>query len=296
MIRIRRPFVLILISLAASLSIAQQPAQVYTSNEGQNTITQLQFTSSTTGILTVLYNIGASPDDMVVNSQGQLIYTVPKAGTVNLYDPSTGINSVIASGIMEARDICIEPGGQTLLIAKYDGPGEVVRVNISTGQWTPLVGKSAKLQTIDGIAYDEYGNLYAVANHNTIIQINPTTGAIIATLVLEPHHNVNGGDGLTWDSYTQSLWTTHDGTTGIGLVQIFVQSSGFASTTSSGFTFYPTGKAASNLDGIKSDGNGNLYIGALWNVLVYNIPSNTVTYDVPKVRGADGIGLVPGTY
>jgi len=71
-----------------------------------------------------------------------------------------------------------------MLIASY-APGEIFRYNFSTGALTLL---TKKLGSCDGIKYDPYGNLYAVANHNTIVQINPTTGAIINTLVLEPHH------------------------------------------------------------------------------------------------------------
>jgi len=271
--------------------LAQQPpAQVYISNESQKYLEFLDFTQPTPKIL---YNIGAQPDDMVVNSAGQIIYTVPKTGTVNLFDPSTGQNTVLAS-ITYVRDLEIEPGGQTMLIARYTGPAEIIRYSFVTGTWSVLVGKAGKLGTCDGIAYDQWGNLYAVSNHNTIVQINPTTGAILATLVLEPHHNVNGGDGLTWDPYTQSLWATHDGTTGIGLLQIFVNQNGFVSTTSSGFQFFPL-PGIVNVDGLKSDGLGNLYVAAIWNALVYNIPSQTITHNV-IVKGADGIGLVPGSF
>jgi sugar lactone lactonase YvrE len=145
-------------------------------------------------------------------------------------------------------------------------------------------------ETFDGIAYDPYGNLYAVAGHNTIIQINPVTGAILNTLVLEPHHGINGGDGMTYDSYTGSLWATHAGTTGNGLLQIPITAAGLGST----FSFYPTPRVNAP-DGIKSDGKGNLYIGAIWTLAVYNIPTNTITQNV-VVKGADGVSLVPGTY
>jgi len=112
---------------------------------------------------------------------------------------------------------------------------------------------------------------------------------------MEPHSGINGGDGLTYDSYTNSLWATHDGKTsplGFGLVQIPVQPSGFVST-SPGFTFYSVNLG--NMDGIKSDGKGNLYVGAIWTAFVYNIPTNTVLYD-RVVKGADGVYPVPGTY
>jgi sugar lactone lactonase YvrE len=279
----------LLVVSGATMAIAQLP-EMYISSEGQSS---LQVLNLNTSKLTTLYEIGAKPDDMTLNSAGQLIYSVPDTGTVNLWDPKSQTNTVLASGISGARDLEIEPGGETMLIGKYTAPAEIIRYNFSTGVQQILVPKAAKLGSCDGIAYDAYGNLYAVANHNTIIQINPNTGAIIATLVLEPHVGVNGGDGLTWDSYTNSLWATHDGKTGIGLLQIFVTESGFASTTSSGFVFYPfTG--ITNVDGIKSDGAGNLYIGAIWNALVYNIPTKTITKNI-VVKGADGVSIVPGT-
>jgi len=156
--------------------------------------------------------------------------------------------------------------------------------------------KNASIKTFDGTAYDAYGNLNAVASHNTIIQIDPVTAAIKNTLVIEPHNGVNGADGLTYDSYTNSLWATHDGKTSplaFCLLQVPVQPSGFVST-SSGFTSYSLGSIG-NTDGIKSDGKGNLYIGAIHTAFVYNIPTKTVLYS-KVVKGADGVYPVPGTY
>jgi hypothetical protein len=273
-----------LIALALGVCFSAAAQQVYITNEGRK---EIQLLNIETNQLTILYNIGAAPDDLTLNSAGQLIYSIPALGVVDLYDPSTGTNSTLVSGVKWARDLYIEPGGQTMLIAIY-APGQIDRYNFTTNTLTVL---TKKLGSCDGIAYDPYGNLYAVANHNTIVQINPTTGAIIATLVLEPHKGVNGADGLTYDSFTGSLWATHDGTTGSGLVQIPVSQSGF---TSAGYTFYPQ-PSLSAPDGIKSDGKGNLYIGAIWNFAVYNIPTNTVTYSI-VTKGADGVWLVPGTY
>ena len=261
--------------------------QLYITNEPKKS---LQLLNLSTKALTTLYNIGAEPDDLILNSAGQLLYTVPLPGTLNSYDPKSGVNTVLLSGIKYARDLFIEPGGQTMLIAIYT-PGEILRYNFSTGTTTVL---AKKLVTCDGIAYDAYGNLYAVANHNTIVQINPVTGAILNTLVLEPHDGVNGGDGLTYDSYSQSLWATHFGTTGRGLIQIPTSSSGF---TSAGFNLYLFPSEGSSIapDGIKSDGKGNLYVGAINTAFVYNIPSGQIS-EIVVVGGADGVSLVPGTY
>jgi hypothetical protein len=283
--------VLALLISCSSFSAAQQLPQLYISSEGQSS---LQLLDLNTSKLTTLYQIGAKPDDLTLNAAGQLIYSVPNSGTVNLYDSSTGTNTTLVSGISGVRDLEIEAGGQSMLIAKYAAPAEIIRYNFSTGTTSVLVGKAAKVKTFDGLAYDVYGNLYAVANHNTIIQVDPVQGTILATLTLEPHVGVNGGDGLTYDSYTNSLWATHDGKTGKGLLQISISPTGFTSTTSSDFTFFPFTGIAS-VDGIKSDGKGNLYIGALWSALMYNIPTNTIVKNV-VVKGADGVSLVPGTY
>jgi hypothetical protein len=48
-----------------------------------------------TGKQTTLYEIGAEPDDLTLYAQGQLIYSVPSLGTVNVYDPATGTSSVL---------------------------------------------------------------------------------------------------------------------------------------------------------------------------------------------------------
>lgn len=263
-----------------STSLAQQ---LYIANEPKK---ELELLNLDTGALSVLYTLTADLDDLIVNSQGQLIYSIPSLGQVDIFNPTTGVNSVLVSGVKYARDLEIEPGGQTLLIAIYS-PGSIVRYNFSTGAQTTLI---KHLGTCDGIAYDAYGNLYAVANHNTIVRIDPVAGTILQTLVLEAHQGVNGGDGLTYDTYTGELWATHDGTTGYGVEEIFTNASGFTGS----FTLFPTPTVHAP-DGIKSDGKGNLYIGAIHTAAVYNIPTNTVTKNI-VVDGADGVSLVPGTY
>jgi len=264
---------------AASASWAQQ---LYIANEFQE---QLQLLDLSSGQLTTLYNIGARPDDLILNASGQLIYSVPKAGVVNLYDPVAQTNSLLVTGVDGARDLVIEPGGTSMLIAIYPLSGQIVRFNFLTGATTVL---RKKLGTVDGLAYDANGNLFAVANHNTIQQIDPVTGATLNTLVLEPHHGVNGGDGMTYDPYTGELWATHDGSTGSGVLEI--------ATDLSTFTFYNFTGQMNAPDGIKSDGQGNLYIGAIHTVNIINIQGTPTMTKRFVVHGADGVSLVPGTY
>lgn len=259
--------------------------QLYFTNEPKES---LEVIDLSTGVATTLYDTAARNDDLTLDPSGNLIYTEPGPGTVNSYNPTTGINTVLASGLPYVRDLEIEPGGQTMLIAVYS-PGSIYRYNFSTGA---VVRLTKGLGTCDGIAYDSYGNLYAVAKHNTIVQINPVTGAVMNTLTLEPHSGVNGGDGLTYDPYSNTLWATHDGTSGKGLIQILTNENGPTGFNLFLFTSMLVGTAP---DGIKSDGQGNLYVGAIAKVFVYNIPTNTIT-KLFNVGGADGVSLVPGTY
>jgi sugar lactone lactonase YvrE len=293
MLRLRAVIVTLVIMLAGVLSLtAQQVAQIYISSEGQSALQQLNFA---TGQLTNLYEIGAPADDMILNSAGQLIYSVPSIGDVNLYDPTTGINSILCTGIIGARDLAISPDGSTLFISRYVSPAEIYKYNFATQEQSLFVPKTKGISAFDGIAFDAYGNFYAVASHNTIIQINPSTGAILSTITLQAHNGVNGGDGMAYDPTTSSLWITADGKVmGIGLIQIPVQASGFVST-SPGFTFHPLMKGITNVDGIKSDGQGYLYVGALWSAFAYDIATNSIVANV-VVKGADGVSPVPGTY
>ncbi len=284
MMPFRRALLSSLILIAAISPLFAQ--QLYITNEPKKS---LQLLNLSTKALSTLYNIGAEPDDLTLNSLGQLIYCVPSTGTVNLYDPTTHINSVIASGLAYARDLAIEPGGKTMLIAIYS-PGKIMRYNFTTKTTVTL---AQKLGTCDGIAYDGFGNLYAVANHNTIVRIDRVSGAVLSTLTLELHNGVNGADGLTYDTLTKTLWATQAGSIAKGLFQIFTNESGFTGTFNSFiFTSQLVGSAP---DGIKSDGKGNLYVGAINTVFVYNISSNTITKSV-VVGGADGVSLVPGTF
>jgi hypothetical protein len=279
----------LLFTLILLITFSSSAQQLYISNEPLMRL-QLLNLDTTPPQITTLFQLTTDLDDLTLNSAGQLLYSIPSLGQVDLFDPVTGQNTTLVSGLKYARDLEIEPGGQTMLIAIYS-PGEIVRFNFSTGTTTVL---TKKLGSCNGIAYDPNGNLYAVAGFNTIVQINPVTGAILDTLVLEPHHGINGADGLTYDSYTNSLWATHAGTTGLGVVQIPVTAAGLGSSFSLFLTpsLKLTGSAP---DGIKSDGKGNLYIGAIWTAAVYNIPTNTITQNI-VVKGADGVSLVPGTY
>jgi hypothetical protein len=244
---------------------------------------QLVEVNMATGVVTVLYNIGSNPDSLIVDSQGRILYTTQKNGTLSMYDPKTGLNTVIATGFSYPRDLILDPGGTTLLVANF-GIGAIDRVNLVTGTVTPLLTKQF---TVDGLAYDPAGELFAVVNkHTQIVQLNPETGAILNSINLPTPHNISwyGFDGLTYDSYTGELWAADVGVGANCLVEI--------PTNLSTYTLYQVGNIPTP-DGLISDGQGNLYIGVnLVKVYEYNIPTNTIT-KIVKVKSVDDVALVP---
>jgi len=247
----------------------------------------LQEVNMTTGMVTVLANLTNRPDSLILDSQGRLLYTTGGSGTgtVSRYDPNTKTVSVVMTGLSYPRDLIFDPGQTSLLVSNF-GLGQILRLNLSTGAVTTLLTNQG---TVDGLAYDPAGQLFAVVNHHTqIVQLDPTSGAILKTLTVVTDHTVGyyGLDGLTYDSYTGDLWVSDVGTGANCLVEI--------PTDLSGFTLVQVGNFSSP-DGIISDGHGNLFVGAgLVTVIEYNIPTNTITKRV-KVSSVDDVVMVPST-
>jgi sugar lactone lactonase YvrE len=280
--------------LAAMVAGAAAQQLYATSESGM----QLDLVTLPAGKITKLFTTPGKPDSILLNAQGQLVYTMSAQGTLALFDPNSGTNTILLSGLKGPRDLVFDPGSTTSMLISESSIGTIIRYNFVTGTFTTL---AKKLLTVDGLAYDPQGHLFAVAAHNTVVQLDPTTGAILKTLVLEAHYKVNGGDGMIYDPYSKNLWVSHDGadpTTG-------AKQSGFFEipTNLSGFTLFQDGTLLPNRaiavpvpDGIVSDGKGNLYVGAgVQRLVVYNIPTDTVTMN-PVVPGIDSLILVPGTF
>lgn len=254
--------------------------ELYATNESGD---ELVTVDMSTGVVTVLYKIGSNPDSLIVDSLGRILYTTQKNGELQMYDPSTGVNTVIATGFSHPRDLIFDPGQTSVLVSNF-GLGAIDRVNLVTGTVTPLLTRQI---TVDGLAYDAEGELFAVVNkHTQVIQINPTTGAILKKLTVVTNHTISwyGLDGLTYDPYTGQLWAADVGVGANCVVEI--------PTDLSTFTLFQVGNITTP-DGLVSDGEGNLYIGVnLSKVYEYNIPSNTITKIVP-VKNVDDVALVP---
>jgi hypothetical protein len=67
----------VVLAIVLGLTFLASAQQLYISSEGQDS---LQLLNIQTSQLTTLYEIGGSADDLTLNAQGQLIYSVPAAG------------------------------------------------------------------------------------------------------------------------------------------------------------------------------------------------------------------------
>jgi sugar lactone lactonase YvrE len=282
----------------AGMAVTVQAQQFYATSE---TAKQLQIIDLQNHTITPLYTAAGTPDGLLVNSQKQLIYDLSPQGVLGLYDPATGTNTVLASGLKSPRDLVFDvstacnpnANASTMLVSEYS-IGQIIRYDFTTGTFTKLgapLGTPGSGFAVDGLAYDAQGHLFAVANHNTVVQLDPCTGEVLKTLVLEPHYKVDGGDGMVYDPYSGQLWLSHDGSDNAnGLIEV--------PTDLSTFSLFQSGQIPVP-DGIVSDGKGNLYIGAgLQRLVAYNIPSDTLAQPSPSsmlVPGIDSLVLIAGT-
>jgi hypothetical protein len=290
-----------LIALFLITIVITSPAQqFYATSETTGQLDRIDLPSQT---VTSVYTTAGSPDSLLINSQGQLIYDLSSDGILAIYDPATQTNTILTNSLKgkSPRDMVFDvptacnpnANANTMLLSEYS-IGQIVRYDFTTGTITKLgaqLGSPGNGFSVDGLAYDAQGELFAIADHNTVVQLDPCTGDVLKTLVLEPHDKVNGGDGMVFDPYSGQLWISHDGTDRAnGLIEV--------PTDLSSFLLFQVGQI-SVPDGIVSDGKGNLYIGAgLQKLMVYNIPTDTLAQPQASalvVPGIDSLALIPGT-
>ncbi len=146
---------------------------------------QFYATSETTGQLelidlpsknaTTVYIAAGKPDSILVNSQGQLIYDLSPQGILALYDPATQTNTILLSNLKSPRDLLFDvptacnpnANANTMLISDYS-VGQIIRYDFTSGTFVNLgqpLGSSSIGFSVDGLAYDLQGDLFAVANH-----------------------------------------------------------------------------------------------------------------------------------
>jgi streptogramin lyase len=273
--------------LTAGIIAAQSPASAETlygtSVEGQNIFSYDTVTNTVTTIVSLP---GKSPDTMVFDSGGRIIYTSVYSGEVRRYDPASHADVLIASGLSNPADLLLDPGGNSILVSEYGG-GRIDRINLTTFALSALCTTSCNYgPNPEGLAYDGSGRLFANlgareggATAKFVAELDPLTGQI-----LHQSAGLNSLDGLTFDTVTGKLFAAS--LYGNGIYEIDPNT---LLATTRMFGSIP------NPDGITSDGAGNLFLAARgnFNIYRYNIAGNTLT-GLTSVYGLDDLAPAAG--
>lgn len=248
-----------------------------------------------------------SPDSLIFDATGKIIYTALSASQVRSYDTNNP-NPLLADQLITAfsagkspADLTLEPNGQTILVSLSTGK-EIDRINLTShsviNQFTnfPPITDPANPE---GLAYDNTGRLFACMVFTTgsyVAQLNTTTGTVV-NQTTTPMNNV---DGLTYDPFSQMLYATsrYGGTVyqinPNNLTVIDLQAT-------HGWIGVP------QLDGITSDGSGHLFVaspgsnaggtGSVYDIDLINSMFTLVTFvsdGLDDLAPVVGLGAPPG--
>jgi hypothetical protein len=241
----------------------------------------VQVDTTTKKLTTIFFTPqGAGTPDSLIFSGGNILYSLNTSSndSVHQFNPATHTDTLLHAGYHEARDVTLEPGGKTVLLSNFFG-GTIDRIDLNTKTSAPL--SALPTGNYDGTAYDAAGHLFAMQNQTNLVQLDPTTGAVLKSIAMTT------GDGLTFDPVTGDLFVARIG-------------KGFVTEVTTGLQVVKNiGSNLGPLDGIESDGLGNLFV-ASYTVGVYkiNVAAGMVT-DFTSVPGIDdiiplvGLGAAP---
>jgi DNA-binding beta-propeller fold protein YncE len=246
-------------------------------NGGSNALLSVDTVSHA---ITPVFPLGGSfPDSLIFDSVGNILYTTnggSPANQIRSFNPNTNQDSLITGGLAGPRDLALEPGGKTALVANVGAgfPNNILRVDLSNGTTSQLLGNPGGFY--NGITYDNAGRLFAVLNAQFVVELNPTTGALLNS------RDVGGGaDGLTFDPLTGDLFVSNNGG--------FISEVNESLTTQKNF-----GSGLGTLDGIESDGLGNIFVASFGvGIYQFNIASGTFGNFI-SVPGIDDIAPLVG--
>jgi hypothetical protein len=293
------------IALAVGTSGAANADQlIFWTNFGGNALVQGDVTTHTNTNIDSpappAGNVG-SPDSLIFDNSGNIVYTVftrnagggAGSGELRSFNPTTHVDSLIAGGFStELVDIALDlgAGANTVVVSDRNITGSeignITRVNLTTGAKTVL---TANVNTVDGLAYDTKagnGNLYALltptgASGQKLVEINPTTGAIINTG--DPTFNAGFLDGLTYDPVSDLFYAASG-----SCLQTFDPNSATLKAGACVGSF-------SSIDGVESDAAGHIDVADVGAGAIgqYTLAGGTSTH-ILNTPGLDDIAPVAG--
>ncbi len=272
-------------ALVACVTVSRAQAETLyaTANDGYSEIDQVD---TVTNSVTTYLNTIAPPDSVMFDSSGDVIYSTVTVGNgqVVKYNPITMVSTTLASGLTNSADVVLEPGGNSMLVSDY-GNGSIERINLNTFMVTTLatgLGNPEGLAYVGNKLFANIGNRYGGPTGKEVVQLNPITGAILAT-----SPGLNSLDGLTYDSYSGLLYAS-------SLFGNFVYS---IDPNNLNNVQIATGTVPGP-DGIASDGLGNIFIASSdsigdSHVYQFNLTNNTMTQRA-LVNGLDDLAPASG--
>ncbi|MGA2442644.1 MAG: PEP-CTERM sorting domain-containing protein [Tepidisphaeraceae bacterium] len=257
-------------------SVAQAVTIYATSYEGQ-AIYKCDTVTNTNTLVHSTASAG-NPDSLLFDPAGRIIYSATANGTIHSYNPVGNLDTTLAFA-SNPVDLALDPSGTTFLVSDIGSPS-LTRIPVAGGAPTLLVNGSYD----GGIAYAN-ANLFAIANHTEVDQLNPTTGALLNSSIPNALLDL---DGMTYDPLTQHLWAT-DLNNG-SLVEFDP-----AALTYSVHALPSYFGGSLEPDGIISDGAGTLYFASrkAFSIYSYDIATATITAH-NQVFGVDDLAPIIG--
>jgi hypothetical protein len=224
-------------------------------------------------------NTGAKPDGVIVGPYQEIIYALAGAGEVHSFNPYTKTDTTLATGLSSPVNIVLEPGCKSILVSDT-GVNKIFRITLANHALTTFYSGPDK---IEGLVYDNTAQLYANDDQlNAVVEFNSAGAIINQTSSNSPLTTL---DGLTYDAHTNALYASSN----TGQV-IYKVSPDLTTVSAISFPVAPV------LEGIVSDGHGNLFVvgvnGATSTIFEYTILTAKQT-TLNTIPGLDDIALIP---
>src|SRR5579871_627523 len=188
-----------------------------------------------------MFGTGVQPTGVVVGPFQEIIYALA-TGQVHMFNPYNNSDTLLVSGLTTPLDVVMDPGCKSFLISD-PGANKIYRFTFAGNVLSTFYSGD----NIRGIVYDTGGNLFANdLTLNAVIQFS--TGGVIVNQT-PSSSPLTAADGLTYDAKTRNLFATSS------TAQVIYQiTDSLLTVTTIPFAHGPV------LEGISSDGQGNLYV------------------------------------